>query len=83
MGVFGGADNQVTANVMTDNGENGIFWGSGHTGGRLAANLIARNPGSRDPHRLGATTPRSRSTTSTATATTWSCSATATASPPT
>ena len=44
MGVFGGADNQVTANVMTDNGENGIFWGSGHTGGRLAANLIARNP---------------------------------------
>lgn len=44
MGVFGGADNQVTANVMTDNGENGIFWGSGHTGGRLAVNLIARNP---------------------------------------
>lgn len=44
MGVFGGADNQVIANVMTDNGENGIFWGSGHTGGRLAGNVIARNP---------------------------------------
>jgi parallel beta-helix repeat protein len=45
MGVFGGSGNRVTGNVMNDNGENGIFWGSGHTGGRLAANAIARNPG--------------------------------------
>jgi parallel beta-helix repeat protein len=44
MGVFGGADNQVTDNVMNDNGQNGIFWGSGHTGGRLAGNRVARNP---------------------------------------
>ena len=44
MGVFGGAGNRVTANVMNDNGENGIFWGFGHTGGALAANAIARNP---------------------------------------
>ena len=44
MGVFGGAGNQVTGNVMKDNGENGIFWGSGTTGGRLAANRISGNP---------------------------------------
>ena len=44
MGVFGGAGNQVTGNVMADNGENGIFWGSGTTGGRLAANRISGNP---------------------------------------
>jgi parallel beta-helix repeat protein len=44
MGVFGGSGNRVTANVMNDNGENGIFWGSGHTGGALVANAIARNP---------------------------------------
>ena len=44
MGVFGGSGNRVTANVMNDNGQNGIFWGSGHTGGALAANAIARNP---------------------------------------
>ena len=44
MGVFGGAGNQVTGNVMADNGGNGIFWGSGTTGGRLAANRISGNP---------------------------------------
>jgi parallel beta-helix repeat protein len=44
MGVFGGSDNRVTFNVMNDNGQNGIFWGSGHTGGALVGNVIARNP---------------------------------------
>ena len=44
MGVFGGADNQVTANVMTAQRRKRHLLGSGHTGGRLAVNLIARNP---------------------------------------
>lgn len=44
MGIFGGADNRVISNVVADNGENGIFWGEGTTGGRVANNNVSGNP---------------------------------------
>jgi parallel beta-helix repeat protein len=45
MGVFGGSGNRVIANDISDNADNGIFWGAGTTGGSVEANVIARNPG--------------------------------------
>jgi parallel beta-helix repeat protein len=45
MGIFGGADNRVISNVVTDNADNGIFWGSGTTGGSVEGNQISRNFG--------------------------------------
>lgn len=43
MGVFGGSDNLVIANVIADNDDNGIAWGNGSTGGRVAGNWISGN----------------------------------------
>src|SRR4051812_33645300 len=45
MGIFGGADNRVLDNVVADNADNGIFWGSGTTGGSLVGNVVSRNFG--------------------------------------
>jgi hypothetical protein len=45
MGIFGGSDNVVIANAITDNADNGIFWGAGTTGGRFAGNRVTGNPG--------------------------------------
>jgi parallel beta-helix repeat protein len=45
MGVFGGGDNRVISNVIADNADNGLFWGSGTTGGRVERNRISGNAG--------------------------------------
>ena len=45
MGIFGGSENRVIANAITDNADNGIFWGAGTTGGRFEGNRVTGNPG--------------------------------------
>ena len=44
MGVFGGGDNRVVGNVIADNADNGIFYGAGTIGGRVAQNRITGSP---------------------------------------
>jgi large repetitive protein len=44
MGVFGGGDNRVVGNVIADNADNGLFYGAGTIGGRVARNRITGSP---------------------------------------